>query len=69
MAGKRIRRSRVIGFVKRVFSPTPEKEGYGFITSNVFGLANPEIDSIAFQSMDGGILTNQEGTPHSMRGQ
>ena len=37
---KSVKRPRAIGFVRRVLPPTPEKDGYGFIASNVFGLTN-----------------------------
>ena len=37
---KSVKRPRAIGFVRRVLLPTPEKYGYGFIASNVFGLTN-----------------------------
>ncbi len=37
---KSVKRPRAIGFVRRVLLPTPEKDGYGFIASNVFGLTN-----------------------------
>ena len=32
---KSVKRPRAIGFVRRVFPPTPEKDGYGFIASNM----------------------------------
>lgn len=37
---KSFKRPRAIGFVRRVIPATPEKDGYGFIASNVFGLTN-----------------------------